>query len=100
MMSMMRFYQPRQVIIRVRDWGIGIAADDLPRIFGMFQQVDSSRSRSVGGLGIGLTLVKTLTEMHGGAVEAMSAGLGQGSEFVVRLPVLPDQPEPEVPAIA
>lgn len=91
---------PRQVIIRVRDWGIGIAADDLPRIFGMFQQVDSSRSRSVGGLGIGLTLVKTLTEMHGGAVEAMSAGLGQGSEFVVRLPVLPDQPEPEVPAIA
>ena len=83
----------RQVVVRVRDSGIGIAADQLPRIFDMFQQVDASRSRSVGGLGIGLTLVKTLTEMHGGTVEAKSAGLGHGSEFVVCLPILPDGPE-------
>jgi CheY-like chemotaxis protein len=82
------------VVIRVRDRGIGIAADQLPRIFEMFGQVDSSLERSEGGLGIGLTLVKTLTELHGGTVEADSAGLGQGSELVVRLPIVVAAPEP------
>ena len=76
-----------QAVIRVRDTGIGIAADQLPRIFEMFTQVDTSLERSVSGLGIGLTLVKNLVEMHGGTVEAHSAGVGQGSEFVVRLPI-------------
>lgn len=74
------------IVIAVRDNGIGIAADQLARIFGMFTQVDSSLERSEGGLGIGLTLVKTLVEMHGGSIRATSPGLGQGSEFVVRLP--------------
>ena len=72
----------------MRDNGIGIAADQLPRIFEMFVQVDTSLERSVGGLGIGLTLVKNLVEMHGGTVEVHSAGVGQGSEFVVRLPIV------------
>ncbi len=84
-----------QAVIRVRDTGIGIAADQLPRIFDMFMQVDTSLERSVGGLGVGLTLVKNLVEMHGGAVEVHSAGVGQGSEFVVRLPVLVETPKPE-----
>jgi two-component system CheB/CheR fusion protein len=77
----------RHVAIRVRDTGIGIAADQLERVFDMFTQVDTSLERSVNGLGIGLTLVKTLTEMHGGSVEVRSDGAGQGSEFVVRLPM-------------
>jgi PAS domain S-box-containing protein len=74
--------------IRVRDNGIGIAAEHLPRLFDMFVQVDTSLERSRDGLGIGLTLVKTLAEMHGGSVEVRSDGLGRGSEFVVRLPTL------------
>ena len=78
------------VVIRVRDNGIGIAADQVPRIFDMFAQVDSSLERQQSGLGIGLTLVKHLVEMHGGAVEARSAGIDQGSEFIVRLPNLPE----------
>jgi PAS domain S-box-containing protein len=86
-----------QVAIRVSDNGLGIAAEDLPRIFDMFTQIDSSLERSAGGLGIGLTLVKTLVEMHGGTVEAHSDGLGRGSEFVVRLPVLLDVREPLSP---
>jgi PAS domain S-box-containing protein len=77
-----------QAVIRVRDNGIGIAAEQLGRIFDMFMQVDTSLERSVSGLGIGLTLVKNLVEMHGGSVEAHSAGVGQGSEFVLRLPLL------------
>lgn len=75
-------------VIRVRDNGIGIAAEELPRIFDMFTQLDTSLERSISGLGIGLTLVKSLVEMHGGTVEVYSAGVGQGSEFVVRLPIL------------
>ncbi len=74
-------------MIRVRDNGIGIAADQLPRIFDMFTQVDRSLERAQSGLGIGLTLVKNLVEMHGGTVEGHSDGVGQGSEFVVRLPI-------------
>ena len=81
---------PPSVVIRVRDTGIGIAADQQARIFEMFTQVDSGLQRSVTGLGIGLTLVKTLTEMHRGTVDISSAGIGQGSEFIVRLPVLVD----------
>ena len=77
-----------QVVIRVRDTGIGIVADQRGRVFDIFTQVDTSLERSSTGLGIGLALVKTLTELHGGTVEVNSAGIGQGSEFVVRLPIL------------
>jgi signal transduction histidine kinase/integral membrane sensor domain MASE1/ActR/RegA family two-component response regulator len=77
-----------EIIIRVRDDGIGIAPEFLPRIFDLFAQADRSLDRAQGGLGIGLTLVKTLLEMHGGSVQASSPGLGQGSEFMVRLPAL------------
>jgi CheY-like chemotaxis protein len=75
------------VVIRVRDTGIGIAADQVKHVFDMFTQADTSLERSSTGLGIGLTLVKTLTEMHGGTVEVRSEGVGRGSEFVVRLPI-------------
>jgi PAS domain S-box-containing protein len=84
-----------EMVLRVRDTGIGIAPELLPRIFDLFMQVDRSLDRSRGGLGIGLTVVQRLIEMHGGAVEAHSAGLGQGSEFVVRLPVDVSCPEPK-----
>jgi PAS domain S-box-containing protein len=76
-----------EVVVTVRDSGIGIPSDMLKRIFEMFAQVDRSRERSSSGLGIGLTLVKRLIEMHGGTVEAHSAGPGKGSEFVIRLPI-------------
>ncbi len=88
---------PGEVIIRVRDTGIGIPPEMLPRIFDMFTQVDRSLERSQGGLGIGLTLVQRLVEMHGGRVEAHSPGPGQGSEFVVRLPVVA-APAPRPPS--
>jgi CheY-like chemotaxis protein len=67
---------------------MGLPADKLDTIFEMFTQVDQTLERAQGGLGIGLTLVKRLVEMHGGSVEASSAGVGQGSEFLVRLPIL------------
>jgi CheY-like chemotaxis protein len=76
-----------EVLIRVSDTGIGIAKSLLPRVFDMFMQIDTSLERSRGGQGIGLTLVRSLVEMHGGTVEAFSAGPGQGSEFLVRLPI-------------
>ena len=79
-----------EAVLRVVDTGIGIAADQMPQIFEMFTQLDTSLERSVGGLGIGLALVKKLVELHDGTLEAHSAGLGQGSEFVVRLPILAD----------
>ena len=78
---------PPNVVIRVRDTGLGIAADLQPHIFEMFTQADTALQRSVSGLGIGLALVKTLTQMHGGTVDVSSAGIGQGSEFIVRLPI-------------
>jgi signal transduction histidine kinase/CheY-like chemotaxis protein len=78
--------------LRVRDSGIGIAPDMLPRVFDLFTQVDRTLDRSQGGLGIGLTLVKQLVELHDGTVEARSDGLGRGSEFVVRLPLAADLP--------
>src|SRR6185369_2950399 len=77
-----------EVVVSVKDNGAGIPPDKLESIFDMFMQVDSTSDQSQGGLGIGLTLVKRLTEMHGGSIEARSAGEGQGSEFIVRLPVL------------
>jgi CheY-like chemotaxis protein len=78
-----------EAIVRVRDTGAGIPPDQLSAIFDIFTQVDTTRERSQGGLGIGLTLVKRLAQMHGGDITAHSDGLGQGSEFVLRLPVLP-----------
>ena len=77
-----------EAVLRVRDTGVGIAPDLLPRIFDLFTQADRSLDRSQGGLGIGLTVVQRLVEMHRGTAEANSAGLGNGSEFIVRLPVV------------
>jgi two-component system, sensor histidine kinase len=74
-------------IVSVRDNGIGIPAAQLSAVFEMFTQVDRSARQAQGGLGIGLTLVRSLVEMHGGRVEARSAGIGAGSEFIVELPV-------------
>jgi CheY-like chemotaxis protein len=79
-----------EAVIRVRDNGVGIAPEMLPRIFDLFTQVDGALSRSHGGLGIGLALVRTLVEMQEGRVQAQSGGLGKGSEFTVTLPVVSD----------
>ena len=76
-----------EIVVRVADTGVGISAETLPHIFDLFTQVDGSLDRSQGGLGIGLTLVRTLVTMHGGTIAAESAGLGRGSEFSIRLPV-------------
>lgn len=84
-----------EVVVSVKDTGIGIAAEQLPRIFEMFSQIDHSLEKSQGGLGIGLTLVRRLVEMHGGAVEARSEGPGRGSEFVVRLPIVVEASPPQ-----
>jgi signal transduction histidine kinase/CheY-like chemotaxis protein len=86
-----------QAIIGVRDNGIGIAPEKLPEMFRLFSQGDQSLERAQGGLGIGLTMVQKLTEMHGGSVKARSEGPGQGSEFVVRFPLAP--PPADVQAI-
>jgi PAS domain S-box-containing protein len=83
-----------EVLIRVRDNGIGMAAADLSRVFDMFTQLDASLERSHDGLGIGLTLVRTLVELHGGSVTVHSDGPGKGSEFVVRLPVAAEMATP------
>ena len=83
-----------EVAIRVRDTGIGIAANQMGRVFNLFAQVDTSLERSVTGLGIGLSLVKTLTEMHGGIVDVSSPGVGLGSEFIVRLPIAAETDSP------
>lgn len=79
-------------VLRVRDNGVGIAPDLLPNIFDLFTQANRTLDRAQGGLGIGLTLVKKIVELHRGMVEAKSTGIGQGSEFVVRLPTLVSQP--------
>ena len=77
-----------EVVVTVKDQGIGIASDQINRIFQMFTQVDGSLEKAQGGLGIGLTLVRRLTEMHGGTIVAQSEGIGKGSQFVVRLPIV------------
>ncbi|HEY0300872.1 MAG TPA: ATP-binding protein, partial [Rhizomicrobium sp.] len=80
-------------VIAIRDSGTGIPADELPRVFDMFAQVDRSAERATGGLGIGLALVKALVESHGGTVSAASPGAGGGSTFTVRIPVSEHAPE-------
>jgi CheY-like chemotaxis protein/two-component sensor histidine kinase len=80
-----------ETVLRVTDTGAGISPRLLPKIFDLFEQDDRTLDRSQGGLGIGLTLVRRITELHGGRVEVHSQGRGQGSEFVVRLP--PDMPD-------
>jgi CheY-like chemotaxis protein/anti-sigma regulatory factor (Ser/Thr protein kinase) len=77
------------VAIRVRDNGIGIAPEMLPHVFELFTQGERSLDRPEGGLGIGLTLVRSIVELHGGKVEATSSGIGNGAEFIIRLPALP-----------
>jgi PAS domain S-box-containing protein len=88
-----------EAILRVRDTGVGIAAEMLPHVFEMFTQAEGSASHAEGGLGIGLTVVRSLVEMHGGSVAVHSAGLGHGSEFVVRLPILRPAAAPFVAAV-
>jgi PAS domain S-box-containing protein len=93
-----------EMVMRVRDSGIGISPELLPRVFDLFTQADRSLVRSQGGLGIGLTIVQRLVKMHGGTVEAASRGLGLGSEFMVRLPAQGDpspggDAEPALPAL-
>jgi PAS domain S-box-containing protein len=87
--------QGSDVVVKIKDNGMGIPADKLGSVFEMFMQIDQSLERSQGGLGIGLTLVKRLVELHEGSVEAFSGGVGKGSEFVVRLPILVGKPEIE-----
>jgi two-component system, chemotaxis family, CheB/CheR fusion protein len=87
-----------ECVIRVRDTGMGIPPHILPKVFDLFTQAERTLERAEGGLGIGLTLVRRLTEMHNGEVQAFSAGPGEGSEFVVRLPLLPDGPTAPSPA--
>jgi signal transduction histidine kinase len=83
--------QGGDVEIRVRDNGIGIPAELLPRIFDLFTQLDRSSDHSLSGLGIGLALVRRLVEMHGGSITALSDGAGTGSEFVIHLPLLAEE---------
>src|SRR5688572_26414874 len=83
-----------EAVISVRDDGVGIPAELLPRVFDMFAQVDRNLDRAQGGLGIGLALAKSLVEMHGGTIEARSEGPGRGSEFIVRLPASEAAPRP------
>ena len=97
--------QRNVAVVTVRDTGVGIPAHMLPRVFDMFTQVDRSIERSRGGLGIGLSIVKSLIELHGGSVEAKSGGHGKGSEFIIRLPVVlsladGDRNEPDQTTVA
>jgi PAS domain S-box-containing protein len=80
--------QSYAAVIRVKDAGVGIPPNMLPKVFDLFWQVDRSLEKSQGGLGVGLAIVKRLVEMHGGSVEAQSEGQGMGSEFIIRLPVV------------
>ena len=91
-------HETGEVVFRVRDNGIGITPEMLPRIFDLFTQVDRSLDRSQGGLGIGLTLVRQLVEMHGGTVQVHSEGPNRGSVFVVRMPAIAPTNAPDDPA--
>jgi signal transduction histidine kinase/ActR/RegA family two-component response regulator len=86
-----------EAVVRVADTGMGIPAEALPHLFEPFMQVARTLDRAQGGLGLGLTLVKQLVEMHGGRVEAASEGVGRGSVFTVCLPLLPGERVPVVP---
>ena len=86
--------QDNDVMVSIKDNGIGISTELLPNIFDIFVQGKSSHESERGGLGLGLTLVRSLVELHGGTVEARSEGLGHGSEFVVRLPI--DEIDPPI----
>jgi len=88
------------VVVRVRDTGIGIARDMLPRVFNLFVQNDPFLVRSEDGLGVGLTLARKLVELHRGSIAAESEGLGRGSEFVVRLPVCDPAAAVNLPPLA
>lgn len=79
--------EDERAVLRIRDSGIGMEPERIPLVFELFTQLDTSLERSAGGLGIGLALVKSLVEQHGGTVEARSEGIGLGSEFIVRLPI-------------
>jgi PAS domain S-box-containing protein len=92
--------EPDRLALSVRDNGIGIPVEMLPRVFEMFTQIHRREEASRGGLGIGLSLVKRLVEMHDGTIEASSDGLGAGSTFTLRLPVLAGRPAPAGPAPA
>jgi PAS domain S-box-containing protein len=87
--------QGEEVVVTVKDTGMGIPPSMLPKVFDMFTQVDRTLERSQGGLGIGLTLVQRLVDLHGGTVQASSQGIGKGSEFVIRLPIVAS-PEPSL----
>jgi signal transduction histidine kinase len=86
-LSMRMYTQNGQAGVAIRDTGIGIAPEVVPRIFDLFTQADATSRRSEAGLGVGLALVRSLVELHGGSVTAASAGLGRGSEFIVCLPM-------------
>jgi len=86
--SVTGYYERDEVVLCVRDTGIGISPEMLPRVFDLFVQSDPFLARSEGGLGVGLTLARTLVELHGGSINAHSEGSGRGSEFVVRLPAI------------
>jgi CheY-like chemotaxis protein len=87
------------LVVRVKDTGVGIPPDTLPRLFEMFYQADRSLERGQGGLGVGLALVRRLVEAHGGRVEAHSEGAGKGSEFIVRLPAVTTPAAEPVPQV-
>ena len=91
--------QGDQVVLRVRDNGIGIAPDVLPHVFDLFVQGQTASTRSPSGLGVGLTLVKNVVELHGGTVEARSDGIGAGAEFIVSLPRITHDREELIPAV-
>jgi CheY-like chemotaxis protein len=86
-------------VIRIRDTGIGIPPEMLHQVFELFAQANRSLDRAQGGLGIGLTLVRRLVQMHGGSVQGFSEGAGRGSEFTVRLPLLPAETPAEAPRV-
>jgi len=94
--AMENLAEDHQVVLRVRDTGIGLSAEMLPRVFNLFVQERQAIDRAQGGLGLGLAIVRTLVELHGGTVEARSGGYGKGSEFIVRLTAAPagDEPAP------
>jgi PAS domain S-box-containing protein len=92
--------QGSDVVISVEDNGIGIAPEKTEGIFEMFAQADQSLEKAQGGLGIGLTLVKRLVELHGGSIDVRSEGIGRGSEFIVRLPVVAEVPRSEPECMA